>query len=189
MKFALSSLALAAAFSTPAFAAPDAVQKSDTPAVAPAATGTVSGNELSPVDRTFVTKASGAGLYEVEISKIAVERAQDPALKSFAQQMVKDHTAANEELKKFAASKGVPVATEIPAEKQAVVKKLSGLSGADFDKAYREQVGLRDHKEDIALFERQTKNGHSPDLKAWAAKTLPTLKSHYEHAQQMKPKA
>ena len=192
MNFRLSSIGMSVAFALSAgqaLAAADAVQKSPTPAAVPSATGSVGKSALSAVDRTFITKASGAGMYEVEISKIAADKAQDPSVKEFAQMMVKDHTAANEELKALATAHGAEVASDVPPEKKPVVKKLSGLSGAAFDKAYREQVGLKDHKADIALFERQAKSGELPELKAWASQKLPTLKSHLEHAQSLKPKA
>lgn len=143
---------------------------------------------VSKMDQTFVTKASGGGMYEVEVSKLAIDKASDPAIKEFAQMMVTDHTKANDELKQLADSKNAQVAPGVPKDKQAVIDKMSKLDGAKFDKAYREQVGLKDHKEDIALFSKEAKSGNDADLKAWAGKTLPTLKTHLEHAQAIKPK-
>ena len=145
--------------------------------------------DLSKMDQTFVMKASGAGMYEVEISNLAVTKASDPAVKEFAQMMVTDHTKANDELKQFADSHNATVAPGIPKDKQAIIDRMSKLEGAKFDKAYHDQVGIKDHKADIALFTKESKSGGNADLKAWAAKTLPTLKTHLEHAQGMKPKA
>lgn len=145
--------------------------------------------DLSKTDQTFIMKASGAGMYEVEISKVAIEKANDPAVKEFAQMMVVDHTKANDELKQFADSHNAKVAPGVPKDKQAVIAKMSKLEGANFDKAYHDQVGIKDHKADIALFEKEVKSGGNADLKAWAGKTLPTLKTHLQHAQDMKPKA
>lgn len=144
---------------------------------------------LGKMDQTFVTKAGGSGMYEVEISKLAMDKASDPAVKEFAQMMVTDHTKANDELKQLAESKGASVPPALPKDKQAVIDKMSKLSGAKFDKAYHDQVGIKDHKTDIALFEKEAKSGQDPDLKAWADKTLPVLKTHLQHAQDMKPKA
>lgn len=182
------AVAFALTLSASAIAATDAVQKSSTPAATPSATGSVGKSELSAVDRTFITKASGAGLYEVEVSKLAADKADNQAVKEFALMMVKDHTAANEELKALARAHNAAVSTDIPTEKKPLIKKLSELSGAAFDKAYREQVGIKDHEEDIALFERQSKSGDSPELKAWAAKTLPKLKMHLEHGKALSSK-
>jgi len=143
--------------------------------------------DLSKTDQAFVMKASGAGMYEVEISKIAVDKASDPAVKEFARTMVSDHTKANDELKQFADSHNAKVAPGVPKDKQAVIARMSKLDGARFDKAYHDQVGIKDHKTDIALFEKEVKTGGNADLKAWADKTLPTLKTHLQHAQEMKP--
>lgn len=145
--------------------------------------------DLGKMDQAFVTKASGAGMYEVEISKLAADKASDPAIKEFAQMMVTDHTKANDELKQLAESKNAQVAPGVPKDKQAIIDKMSKLDGAKFDKAYHAQVGLKDHKADIALFNKEAKSGTDADLKAWADKTLPTLKTHLEHAQAIKPKA
>jgi len=145
--------------------------------------------DLSKMDQTFIMKASGADIYEVEISKIAAEKASDPAVKEFAQMMVADHTKANDELKQFADSHNAKVAPGVPKDKQAVIANMSKLEGVRFDKAYHDQVGIKDHKTDIALFDKQVKGGGNADLKAWADKTLPTLKTHLQHAQDMKSKS
>ncbi|MCZ2496338.1 DUF4142 domain-containing protein [Xylophilus sp. Kf1] len=145
--------------------------------------------DLSKMDQKFIMTASGAGMYEVEISKLAVDKASDPAVKAFAQMMVTDHTKANDELKQFADSHNAKVAPGVPKDKQAVIARMSKMDGARFDKAYHDQVGIKDHKTDIALFEKEAKGGGNADLKAWADKTLPTLKTHLQHAQDMKPKS
>ena len=145
--------------------------------------------DLQKADQAFVTKASGGGMYEVALSKLALEKASAPALKDFAQMMVADHTKANEELKQLAASKNAEVAPGVPADKQAVIDRMAKLDGAKFDKAYHDQLGIKDHKTDIALFEKEARNGKDPELKAWAAKTLPTLKTHLQHAQDIKPQS
>lgn len=142
----------------------------------------------SKMDQTFVTKASGSGMYEVEISKLAMDKASNPAVKDFAQMMVTDHTKANDELKQLAMSKNLQPAPGVPKDKQAIIDKMAKLDGDKFDKAYHKQVGLKDHKTDIALFEKEAKNGNDPDLKSWAGKTVPTLKTHLQHAEEMKLK-
>lgn len=142
--------------------------------------------QLGKADRAFVTKAAGGGLYEVEVSKLAESRASDPAVKQFAAMLVKDHTAANEELKQFAAAHNYPLPSVPPKDKQAAIDRLAKLSGARFDTAYREEVGLKDHKEDIKLFERASRATGNQLLKAWVDKTLPTLREHLKHAEELK---
>ena len=132
---------------------------------------------LSPGDRDFVNKAAQGNLMEVMAGKLATQRALDPAVKSFAQQMVSDHTAANEKLKSLADSKQVPLADAVSPEQHEALGKLEGLNGTEFDKTYSKMM-VKDHKEDISEFEKEVKKAQDPDVKAYAEQTLATLRHH-----------
>jgi putative membrane protein len=125
---------------------------------------------------TFVTKAAQGGLTEVAVSKAAAASSQDPKVKQFAEQMVRDHSKANDELSSLAKSKGLQVPTSLDAEHQAIVQKLSNKKGAEFDAAYTKQM-KEDHAKTVALFQSAAKSSDS-DLAAFAKKTLPTLMEH-----------
>jgi putative membrane protein len=125
---------------------------------------------------TFVTKAAQGGLTEVAVSKAADVSSQDPKIKQFAQQMIRDHSKANDELTALAKSKGLQVPTSLDAEHQAIVQKLSNRKGSDFDAAYTKQM-KEDHAKTVALFQSGAKSS-DPDLAAFAKKTLPTLMEH-----------
>jgi putative membrane protein len=133
-------------------------------------------------DTSFVTKAAQGGMAEVKLGKLATEKASSPDVKAFGQQMVDDHSKANEELKDLASKKGVTLPTDVDAKDQATYDKLSKMSGAEFDKAYMADM-VSDHKTDVAEFRRESQRGSDPDVKAWAAKTLPTLEHHLQLAQ------
>jgi putative membrane protein len=132
---------------------------------------------LTPGDREFITKAAQGGSMEVAAGKLAQQRALDPAVKRFGAQMVSDHTAANEELKTVADSKQMPLTDTLPQDEQDALGKLESLNGTEFDKAYAKMM-VEDHKKDISEFEKETKNAKDADVKAFAEKTLPTLKHH-----------
>src|SRR5512140_2446637 len=85
-------------------------------------------------DDQFATKAAQAGLAEVELGRLASQKAQSPEVKQFAEQMVNDHTQANQQLKQAAAGMNIP--ESLDPEHQALKDKLSGLSGNDFDREY-----------------------------------------------------
>lgn len=139
------------------------------------------GNEAGAADpATFVKKAALGGMTEVEASKLAATKAQDPEVRSFAQKMVKDHTAANEELKTLAEKKGWTVPSSLDAKHKATVQKLSSKSGADFDAAYSKQM-MHDHEMTVKLFKDATQSSDT-DLAAWAQKTLPKLEQHEQLA-------
>jgi putative membrane protein len=125
---------------------------------------------------TFVTKAAQGGLTEVAVSKAAAASAQDPKIKQFADQMVRDHSKANDELSSLAKSKGLQVPTSLDAEHQAIVQKLGNKKGSEFDAAYTKQM-KEDHAKTVALFQAATKSS-DPELAAFAKKTLPTLMEH-----------
>jgi putative membrane protein len=132
-------------------------------------------------DKEFVTKAGMGGLAEVQMGNLALQKASNADVKAFAQRMVTDHSKANAELAEFATAKGLALATELDADHKAAADHLSSLSGADFDKAYMQHM-VEDHEKDVAEFDKASTSAADTDLKAWAGKTLPTLKEHLEQA-------
>ena len=139
---------------------------------------------VSDHDREFVNKAATGGVAEVELGRIATQRAAHPSVRSLAARMVTDHGRANAELASLARSKGIEVPTALEPSQQAMRDRLSALSGADFDRAYMSEM-VRDHTEDVALFERAAEISTDPDLKAWAAESLPMLRDHLTLARQV----
>jgi putative membrane protein len=138
-------------------------------------------------DQGFVTEASTGGMLEVKLGQLAVDKAESPDVKQFGQKMVDDHSKANGELTQLAGTKGIPLPTELGARHQGMVDKLSALSGAEFDREYMAMM-VDDHKKDVSAFERESKNGKDPEVKAWAAQTLPTLKEHQKMAKDVSSK-
>ena len=130
-------------------------------------------------DTDFMTKAALGGMAEIELGKLAATKAQNPEVKQFAQKMVTDHTKAADELKAMAGEKNFSMPVRLDAKHQAVLDKLNGLSGAEFDKAYVEAM-VADHEETVATFKSEAEGGKDADAKAWAGKTLPTLQMHLE---------
>src|SRR5579884_1590650 len=133
-------------------------------------------------DQAFMVKAAQGGLAEVELGNLATSKAQSGDVKQFGQRMVDDHTKANDELKSIAEQKGVTLPTSLDAKDQATKDKLSGEHGAAFDRAYMADM-VKDHKKDIAEFQREANNGKDPDVKAFAQKTLPVLREHLRLAE------
>jgi putative membrane protein len=133
-------------------------------------------------DAGFVMKAAKGGMAEVELGKLAAEKASSADVKKFGQRMADDHGKAADELKALAKTKNITLPTEIDAKDRALLQRLSGLSGNAFDRAYM-QAMLADHRKDVAEFRTESRSGKDPDVKAWAAKTLPTLEEHLKLAQ------
>lgn len=135
----------------------------------------------------FIPEAAIGGLAEVEMSKMAVQKAKDPEVKRFAQQMVAEHTRANNELKALATRKNVAPPTELVAGYKTLAEKLAKLDGADFDRAYMEgQVAV--HEKIVIVFENQAARGVDAEAKALAAKNLPNLRKHQAAAEDLNKK-
>ena len=136
-------------------------------------------------DKKFMEKAADSGSTEISASKLADGKAGDAAVKTFAATMVTDHTQVADELKTLATSKSVTLSDEPSKAHQAEIKKLGGLDGATFDKEYANKIGISAHKDAVSLFADASKNASDPDVKAFAAKTLPALQHHLDMATQL----
>ncbi len=126
----------------------------------------------------FITDAAQGGVAEVAMGQVALKNSQNAEVKKFAQMMITDHTKVNTELKALAAKKNVTVTDDIGKHK-ATMDKLTGQTGPGFDRTYVDAM-VNDHEADVAEFQKQADNATDPDVKAFAAKTLPTLKKHLE---------
>src|SRR2546429_4055644 len=141
-----------------------------------------SSGQVSAADASFMKKAAAGGIAEVEMGKLAQDKASSADVKAFGKRMVDDHSKANDELKSLASQKGVDVPSEPGAKEKADMARLSKLSGAEFDRAYMKEM-VNDHKKDVAEFQKESQSAKDADLKSWAGKTLPTLKEHLKMAQ------
>ena len=130
---------------------------------------------------TFMNDAAVGGMTEVEASKLASERAMNPRVKMFAEMMVKDHSAANDELKTIARQKNVNLPAELGGKNQDNITDLTKKKGHDFDKAYMKMMES-DHKDVVDMFEKCAKDGTDPDVKTFCSQKLPALRMHLDSA-------
>ena len=115
-------------------------------------------------DREFLIEAAKTGLAGAEASQLVAERSTDLAEK-------------NDELAHLAALKGLTLPAAPGADKGALVARLRGLGGAALDRTFLEEL-VSSHAAAIDLYEREAKGSEDPDMKAFAAKTLPLLREH-----------
>ena len=162
----LLTLSLALALSGPAFAQQTAMK-------VPAA------------DKQFMIKAAQGGAGEVALGQLAQTNGGSAGVKQFGQKMVTDHSKANAQLMQVAAKQGITLPAAPGPEEQATKARLSQLSGAAFDRAYVSDM-VEDHVKDVEDFTKEAKTGKAPAVKAFAAKTLPTLKMHLQMARSLK---
>lgn len=132
-------------------------------------------------DTEFAVAVADAGMLEVQLSKLALERATTPAVKQFAQTMVDEHTAANNELTSLARQKNISLPATLSDKSQKKYNDLLTKSGKDFEDAYTDCM-VKDHKDAVDKFKKQAEKGEDADLKSWAAGKVATLEHHLEMA-------
>jgi putative membrane protein len=137
-------------------------------------------------DEQFAMQAAEAGLAEVKLGKLAETQASTSEVKAFASMMVKDHTAANNELKDLARRKGLTLPEDC-RECEQKHAELKALKGQAFDNKYTEMM-VADHKDAVSKFTTESTQGKDADLKKWATDKLPTLKHHLSSAEAMNNK-
>jgi len=133
-------------------------------------------------DSEFVQKAASGGMLEVRLGQLAATKASNAAVRQFGERMVQDHTKANKQLMSVLAGEGIRPPQVMLDKDIKTFNHLAKLSGAEFDRAYMKHM-VEDHKEDVALFEKESKDGKDAKVKAFAEETLPTLKEHLKMAQ------
>ncbi len=138
-------------------------------------------------DAKFIREAASGGMMEVMLGQLATTNSQNPDVRKFGEQMVADHTKANKELMAVAQSKGIKVPTTMDEKCQAMCEKLKALKGAEFDKAYMAHM-VKDHENDVSEFTKYSKDATDEQVKAFATKTLPTLKEHLQMSREVAAK-
>lgn len=138
-------------------------------------------------DKSFMKDVYIGGHTEVMLGKLAASKASNPKVRAFGAMMASDHSKVGKELKMLADKKGVALPKPESASESDEYKKLAGLSGKEFDKQYVKMM-VDDHEDDVEAFEKRAKKGGDPNLSAWAARKLPTLKHHLSLVQDLQNK-
>ena len=167
---------------------------------------------LSSTDEKFIKDACKGGHIDAQMGKLGVQKAQNPQVKQFAQKLADDHSKANSELKQLASSKGITlpeppdrIATTDDAADRTQVRekesadgdggkdhaefkrewqKLESASGTDFDRQFV-SMAVKCHEKGVKEFEKVSQGTGDAEVKAYAAKTLPTLQAHLRTAQSL----
>lgn len=135
----------------------------------------------------FMTKSASNNMMVIEASKLAQQMATNPQVKEFANMAVKDHTAVSKEMSDLATSKNITMPDSMSSDHMDHVRELREKSGADFDMAYMDRMQSA-HSDDVSRFEdvAEDEDYDDAEVKAFASKTLPTLRQHHDRAKQIK---
>jgi len=156
---------------------------------APATTGSAPSRseagkkEVDRGDRKFIENAAEDGMKEVELGKLAQQKAQEPQVKQLAETIVKDHQEANQKLMTIAQTLGVDLSKQQkPDAHKKTMDDYQKLSGADFDRKFVDEM-VRDHRKDAKAFDDAAKNAKDPQLKSFAGEVAPKLHQHLQMAE------
>lgn len=139
---------------------------------------------VDETDQKFMREAALGDEAEVQLGQMAQGKASSPAVKSFGQRMMKDHSNASDKLKNIADSQHISLPVELDPKHKQTAETLSRLSGPEFDKAYM-QLMVQEHTKDVDKFKKEAADAHDETVKQFANATLPVLESHLNEAQQI----
>ena len=139
---------------------------------------------LSTSDAAFMIRAARGGMAKVQMCQLAQRNGRSEAVKRFGQHMVSHHGRSNQDMIALAQQKQITPPGSIGAEHQRIYDDLAKLRGSAFDRAYAEAM-VRDHQEDLRLYQEEAANGTDPDVKAFAARHVPLLQEHLRMAQRL----
>jgi putative membrane protein len=146
-----------------------------------------SGSSPSPIlpsqDRDFLEHAAEGSNAEIEIGKLVRSRAQRPEVKAYGERMIADHTAINRGLAAIAKKHRIILPTSL-GDHQLSYDRLVDLRWDRFDREFL-QVMTEDHDMAAELFRMEASGGADPELKTFAARTLPLIIAHLDHAKSL----
>jgi predicted outer membrane protein len=146
---------------------------------------TAGGSAMSKADSKGIMSMAMVNMAEIEMGKLAQSKSQNPEVKTYAQQMIDDHTKGLTEVQAVAQAKGVTLPTELDAKHKAMSNRLAKLSGEKFDREYMKVGGVASHKEAHSMLQKNQKAAKDSDVKALATKMMPVVEQHLKSAQQM----
>ncbi len=141
---------------------------------------------LNDVDHDFATRAFATSIAIVQAGRLAAEKTLDEDVRQFAQEMVKDHTASNEELTKIAQAKKLEMPMAPPASYKDALQQLTTTTGPQHDRFYMERFGVAAHRDALELYEGEIREGEDTELKRYAERLVPTLRQHLERAEKVR---
>lgn len=151
---------------------------------APPAFPVVAGKPFTAAERSFVTTVATRTVYEIEVSKLASQRALSPAVREYAQRLAQDDSLMNDDLVVLMSAHGVAPPKGLPADKANKLHRLAALPRSDaFDNGYIRVVGIEDRRKAIGMFEKARRDVREGDLRAWIDRSLTVMRAHLVNAQ------
>lgn len=142
-------------------------------------------NDAKENDSEFLVSSTETNLMEIEIGRLAQSKGTDPGVKEFGKMLVADHTKAAAETKPFADRLQVSLPSSITEKGKEHYNKLNEKSGKEFDEKFADMM-VEGHEDAVSKMEKASADANDPEIKAWAANMVPTLRQHLDHAKKLK---
>ncbi|HSI55419.1 MAG: DUF4142 domain-containing protein [Ramlibacter sp.] len=137
-------------------------------------------------DRQFLRDAASAGRFESDASRLALSKSGSAGVRTYAGTLIKHHATAGNELQYLLQARGM-APPMLANHQRKTLNRLAKLQGAKFDREYLAQVGLKQQKEGVQVFERASRATQDPQIKAWIDRTLPTMRYHLASGEKLAP--
>jgi putative membrane protein len=144
-------------------------------------TGRPAGESANTPDQVFLREAALGNRAEVDLAKLAGQRASSPRVKDFASRMSSDHGGTLKKLEGLARSTGTPLPGDLDMDHQVVKRQLEGLRGGQFDTDYM-RAQITDHQRTAQLLSYEISSGQHGDVRSLATDMLPAVLEHLEMA-------
>lgn len=148
-------------------------------------TATAPGEMTPTAAMPFVMMAGASDLFEIESSRMAVQKAQRPEVRQYAQMLIQHHMMTTQQVTAAARAAGMnPPPPQLMPMQQRMLDELRATSNANFDAVYlRQQVPA--HEMALALHRNYAQRGDTPSLRSAANGAVPIVTQHLEQARQM----
>lgn len=130
----------------------------------------------------FTNDLGSGNMTEIELGRLAQQKAASPDVKAFGEMMVRDHTKALDALRQVADTQNLQVPAKIDEKNEELIDRLSAFSGGEFDREYMKAM-VEKHEATLEKLEGKAADGSDP-MQLFSSETLPTVRRHLEHAQQ-----
>ncbi len=127
----------------------------------------------------FLVAAANDGMAEIKLGELAQQKATNQNVKDFGAMMVRDHGAANDEVKALAARRNVTLPDSVSSGKKKDYDDLNKRSGAGFDRAFCRQME-NDHESAVKTFKNAADKVNDAEVKTFINNTIPKLQHHLD---------
>jgi putative membrane protein len=141
-----------------------------------------SANGYNGSDQFFLSDAAGFDMVQAHEGEMALTAARSEEVRNLAHRMIQAHTASYQQLSVIAQKTGMTIPRAIDAGTNNLIIGLTKLRDARFDRQFAEDQ-VEQYKQEIVVYDQETRNGKNADLKAYASRTLPILKEHLNQAE------